>query len=188
MAGPVGPFTLLGTPPRSNNPREVERWFQQIYTILAGIPGIAWDVIDKTGSSIADLEFHDHNLTTNRDATAVHPHASLELVLQADEDSTSADLEKHLTDLLAYEWERNRVRARTITSDDTAVIGEHLTVDCTAGDVTVTLPDATTNEGYPLWIHKSDAGAYRVLTSVKNIRYQGSTMHLVSNGTDWVIS
>jgi hypothetical protein len=174
MARPQGPYTILGTPPRSSNPREIERWYQQIYAVLSGNPGIAWDVIDKAGSRLDEIETRGHDL--------------LQDILQADEDSTSADLEKHISNLLAYEWERNRIRILTKSADFTAEIGTHHSIDCSGGNVTVTLPDATTNTGYPLWLHKADNSGFRIITTVKDILYQNSTMHLVSNGTDWVIS
>jgi hypothetical protein len=62
MARPVGPFTLLNRPPRLNDTRGWERWYQQIYAALSGQPGIAWDVVDKEGSRLDDIETRNHNL------------------------------------------------------------------------------------------------------------------------------
>ena len=62
-----GPFTRLPQPPRRTrtggapDPRELERWYDKIWRILSGIPGISWDVVDKTGSNLTDIETRNHN-------------------------------------------------------------------------------------------------------------------------------
>lgn len=63
-----GPFTRLPQPPRDRNgisPFELAKWFDKIYLILAGIPGISWDVIDKAGSKLSDLETRWHSMLQN---------------------------------------------------------------------------------------------------------------------------
>lgn len=77
---------------------------------------------------------------------------------------------------------------RAVTVDTLAAIGEFLSVTCSTVDIEVLLPDATLTPGASIWIHKVDATAFKVLTSVKDIKYKRSTMHLISNGADWVIS
>lgn len=77
---------------------------------------------------------------------------------------------------------------RAVTADTLAAIGEFLSVTCSTVDITVLLPDATLTPGASIWIHKVDATAFKVLTSVKDIAFQNSTMHLISNGIDWKIS
>lgn len=62
MTRPVGPFTILSRPPRQNDARGWERWFQQVFATLSGQPGIAWDVIDKADSRLDDIEIRNHNL------------------------------------------------------------------------------------------------------------------------------
>ena len=171
--------TPLPRPPRAQRDGtvdsfEVVRWYDALWAALSKISSIAWNLIDFTGSSLDDIEDKDHS--------------QLDAVEAADPDSTSIITEKHITDLLAYGWKRNLTITREVAVDTTAVIGEHLSVTCSTVDITVLLPDATTNTGYPIWIHKTDATAFEVLTSVKDIAFQNSTMLLISNGTDWVIS
>lgn len=90
----------------------------------------------------------------------------------------------------ALEAASNKVVVRSISASDTAVAGEFLQVDCSAGNITVTLPDPTDPLilGMPIWIRKSDVSRYKVLTSVVNLAYQNTTLKLICNGTDWVIS
>jgi hypothetical protein len=171
--------TPLPRPPRAQrdgnvDPFEVVRWYDAVWAVLSKVSSIAWTSIDFTGSSLSDIKDRRHAL--------------LQAIEAADADSTNTDLGKHITDLLAYGWKRNLAITRTVTVDTTAVIGEHLSVTCSTVDITVTLPDATTNNGYPIWLHKTDATEFKILTSVKDIKFQGSTMHLISNGTNWVIS
>lgn len=174
-----GPFTGLPRPPRqtgewSVDVREMLRWFDRIWLILSGLPGIAWSVVSKAGSRLDDLESRSHN--------------QLQSVLQADVSLEDNSLEKHITNELAFAWDRNKVYTAAITADAAALAGQHLTVTCSTADITVTLPDPAANTGMPVWIHKADATGYRVRTSVKDLKFQGSTMHLISNGTAWIIS
>jgi hypothetical protein len=77
-----------------------------------------------------------------------------------------------------------------VIGDVTAEIGQFLSVTCSIADITVTLPDPTllANVGQSIWIHKVDDTDFVILTSVKDIAFQNSTMHLISNGISWVIS
>lgn len=206
-----GPFTRLSRPPRQTgnwdvDARELFKWFDRLWLILSGVPGIAWDIISKAGSKISDLEDHSHNLTSNRDSADAHPwdsitktgselqdietrpHSQLQSVLQADVDLSDADAEKHITNALAFDWDRNRCYAVATAVDAAAEAGQHISVTCSIADITITLPSAALNTGMPIWIHKTDATAFKVITSVKNLLFQNSTMHLISNGTSWVIS
>lgn len=174
-----GPFTRLPRPPRQTGVwavdlREMLRWFDRIWLVLSGLPGIAWDVISKAGSRLDDLESRDHS--------------QLQSIEQADVSLSDSSPEKHITNELAFAWDRNKVYTAAITADAAALAGQHLSVTCTTADITITLPDPAANTGMPIWIHKADATGYRVLTSVKDLKFQGSTMHLISNGTSWIIS
>jgi hypothetical protein len=77
-----------------------------------------------------------------------------------------------------------------VISDATAETGQFISVTCSSVDITITLPDPTLedNIGHSIWIHKVDATAFKVLTSVKDLAFQNSTMHLISNGISWVVS
>ena len=76
-----------------------------------------------------------------------------------------------------------------VATDYTASIGQFLSVTCSTVNITITLPAAADNEGGHIYINKVDATAYKVVvTGVKDIEFQNSTMHLISNGVDWKIS
>jgi hypothetical protein len=172
--------TPLPRPPRAQrdgnvDPFEVVRWYDALWLALSKAASIGWDIIDFTGSSLGDLEDRRHELLQDIEA--------------ADVDSTNTDPGKHITNLLGYGWKRNLTITRSVAADATAVIGEHLSVTCSTVDITVSLPDVAANNGYPVWVHKVDATAFKVLVpAAKDIKFQGSTMHLISNGTTWVIS
>lgn len=40
-------------------------WYNQLYALLSTSGSVAWSLIDKTGSSIADLANHSHNILTS---------------------------------------------------------------------------------------------------------------------------
>jgi hypothetical protein len=171
--------TPLPRPPRAQrdgnvDPFEVVRWYDALWNVLSKLHSIAWNMIDFKGSSLSDIEDRRHELLQNIEA--------------ADVDATDTSLGKHITNLLGYGWKRNLTITREVAADTTAIIGEHLSVTCSTVDITVVLPDVAANNGYPIWLHKTDDTAFAVLTSVKDIKFQGSTMHLISNGTNWVIS
>ena len=137
---PVGAFGLLPQPPREKgngfDPRELGRWFDDIWRLLSGQPGISWSVLEQ------------------------------------------------------WPWQRNQ-NGLIYTGVDLAVAaGFHVSVECTVADITITLPDPTlsSSKGMPIWIHKVDNTEFEVKTTVKDLKYQNSTMHLISNGFNWVIS
>jgi hypothetical protein len=95
-----GPFTKLPRPPQNRggniDPFELEKWFTRIWLILSGIPGITWDIIDKTGSKLSDLEFRTHIMLQN--------------VFGADVTNTDKVIEdtdhvKHVSDAQAKYWQ-----------------------------------------------------------------------------------
>jgi hypothetical protein len=179
MASLQGPFTRLTRPPRQTgnwevDSRELFKWFDRVWFILAGIPGISWTIVSKTGSKLSDIE--------------TRPHAQLQDVLQTDVDLTDTDPAKHVTNALSFDWDRNRCYIEANAASFNAVVGTFHSVTCSTADITATLPDASLNAGMPIWIHKTDATVYKITTSVKDILFQNTTMHLISNGTDWVIS
>jgi hypothetical protein len=62
---PTGPFSKLPRPPRrdstfENNSLELFRWFDQIWNILGGLPGIGWELLSKDGSKLSDIESRPH--------------------------------------------------------------------------------------------------------------------------------
>ena len=42
-------------------------WYNQLYSILSSTGSIEWSQVNKAGSSIADLQNHNHNLLTSID-------------------------------------------------------------------------------------------------------------------------
>lgn len=51
-------------PPRTNDPAELHRWLFEVRRRLIAA-GVAWTTVDKTGSSIADIENRSHTLLTD---------------------------------------------------------------------------------------------------------------------------
>lgn len=84
------------------------RWLYEVYRRLDQQGLLNWAVIDTSDASIADLGVKDHNLLTSRDAASVHPHSSLDAVLQADDTSSSGAGGKHVTDALVKKYEDHR--------------------------------------------------------------------------------
>lgn len=58
-------------------------WYNQLYTYLKSSGAIAWASIDKTGSSIADLQNHNHNLLTSMQGGAAGEYYHLNAAQQA---------------------------------------------------------------------------------------------------------
>lgn len=95
-----GPFTRLGQPARNRggviDPFELSKWFDKLWLILSGLPGISWDIIDKTGSKLSDIE--------------TRPHSDLQKVYGADTTDTGIIIEdaahvKHVSNAQAAKWE-----------------------------------------------------------------------------------
>lgn len=87
----------LGPPPRTDEPREINRWLLNLYKILVETGLLTpWDKVQKTGSNLADLD------------TASH--ASLSGILPLDPTSTDAVLNKHLSNAQGKAWEDHRAR------------------------------------------------------------------------------
>lgn len=77
MAG-VGPFTRLPRPPREiGDTNELRRWFDRIWLILSGAPGISWETLSKAGSNLTDIETRKHNDLQLRNVADAHPWDSI---------------------------------------------------------------------------------------------------------------
>ncbi len=136
-------------------------WFRDIYNRVAYKGGNA---IDDNLAFIDEINFNIDLINTkiNQNVQDIIVNADAIAVLQPD--------------------------PRTVVTDTAAEQYEFLSVTCSTVDITVTLPDATLTPGVSIWIHKVDSTAFKVLTSVKDLFFQGTTLHLVSNGTDWIPS
>lgn len=91
-----GPFTRLPRPPRTTDTFEQSKWFDRIWMILSAIPGISWDVVDKAGSKLSDIE--------------TRPHSMLQSVYGSDATNSGIVIEdtihvKHVSDEQAKRWE-----------------------------------------------------------------------------------
>lgn len=161
-------------------------------TSLTTRVGVAEGKLVQHDSDIADLDAALAALSaTANDASTKADNIELEAAgWQVSYDNQADQLSALEDNFAALEAAANKVTVRSISASDTAVIGEFLKVNCSAGHVTVTLPDPTDplNLGFPIWIRKSDNSRYKVLTDVVNIAYQNTTIKLVCDGTDWVIS
>ena len=121
----------------------------------------------------------------------VHPDQYNEDALEGDEsievyDSTLGARKTTPDSLQGYISRSNVV---FVTEDYTALVDQFLDVTCSTVDITITLPAAGVSEGKSVYITKADATVWKVVvTGVKDIEFQNSTMHLISNGVDWKIS
>ncbi len=86
------------------------------------------------------------------------------------------------------------VTVSTVAGDYSVVLA-----DATLGNITITLPDASSNKNKIYKIKKIDSSAYQVIIQgnsitqkidgdiTKNIYFQYSAMQLVCNGSNWYI-
>jgi len=42
--------------------RELYEWYQKLWYILGGLQGVSWDVVDKAGSELTDIETRQHSM------------------------------------------------------------------------------------------------------------------------------
>jgi hypothetical protein len=76
-----------------------------------------------------------------------------------------------------------------VIGDVTAEAGQFLNVTCTTSDITIALPDPALYVGASIFVRKADATAWQVIvTGVAEMAFQFSSMHLISIGTEWVIT
>ena len=47
-------------------------WYNQLYSLLSSTGAVSWSQINKAGSSIADLQNHNHNLLTSIDGAGTY--------------------------------------------------------------------------------------------------------------------
>ena len=134
------------------------RWLYEVYRHLDRAGILDWEIIDKTGGSIADIGTKDHNLLTSRDAESVHPHSSISSVLQADDTSSDGAGSKHVTNALVKKYEDHRQASQNVhgIGSDSAVVGTNTTQQVenkTVSDLQFDLdgPARTPAEGLIYW-------------------------------------
>ena len=47
-------------------------WYNQLYALLSTTGAVSWSQVNKAGSSIADLQNHNHNLLTSIDGAGTY--------------------------------------------------------------------------------------------------------------------
>ena len=115
-----GPFTKLPKPPRPSviieemkrgDLRETSAWFDRIFMILSGLPGIAWSVVSKAGSNLTDIETRNHN--------------NLQTIGEADLTSTDGTKRQHISNAQGKAWEDHRNASQDVhgIGVDNSVVG-----------------------------------------------------------------
>lgn len=79
----AGPYPRLQRPPQDS---QLRVWFNDIYKMLSGNPGILWDVVSKAGSNLTDL--------------ATRNHSGLQNIGEADETDTNTGKNKHVSNAM----------------------------------------------------------------------------------------
>jgi len=70
--------------PRTQDPREIEQWWREVYQVLSTTDAISWDLLDKASSDLADL--------------VTRSHQDLQDILSADETSADTTQDRHVSD------------------------------------------------------------------------------------------
>jgi len=112
-----GPFTRLPQPPRDRNgisPFEFAKWLDKLWLILSGMPGIAWDIVDKAGSKLTDIVTRPHSDLQNIEGTGTHH-------ITADENAEITALDSLAPGMIAKTSDA-AYSARTITGTTDVVI------------------------------------------------------------------
>lgn len=79
----AGPYQRLPRPPVNDDKTQWGIWFNEIYKMLSGIPGLSWGTVSKTGSSLTDL--------------ATRNHSDLQNIGEADDTDTDGTHDKHVS-------------------------------------------------------------------------------------------
>lgn len=66
-------------------------WYNQLYSLLNTTGSIAWSMVDKSNSSIADLQHHEHDLLTSIDGTGTNHLSASENALVTSLNTTGHD-------------------------------------------------------------------------------------------------
>lgn len=73
-----------------------------------------------------------------------------------------------------------------VSSTYTAVVGDYINADATAGAFTITTPALV--DGKEFYVRKMDASANVITVAGKDIKYQGTVIHFMCDGTSWSAS
>lgn len=99
---------ILPPPPRTEDLREIGRWFEAIHKQLSSFGYIAWGVVDKDDADIADI--------------STRPHAGLQDIGEVDATSSDATKDKHVanSDLSQVDSKVSSVGVLISTAQSTA--------------------------------------------------------------------
>ena len=154
-------------------------WYNSLYTLLSTTGSVAWDLVNKAGSSIADLQNKNHNLLTSMQGGTTGEYYHL-----------TATQNTNLGGLISAPL--TKTGNFTVGSGETNFI-------CNGGaSITVTLPTASTNTGRVLVI--KNIAAFTVVSASANVvplaggaaatailaAVAGRFATLVSDGTNWI--
>ena len=185
-------------------------WYNQLYTLLSTSGSVSWALIDKAGSSIADLATKAHNLLTGMQGGTTNEYYHLTAAQYA-----SLGVGNH-NDLLAKQGgttnEYYHLTATqngyvtglfsapvTKTANFTVATGETNIICNGTATITATLPAASTNTGRNITM--KTIAAFTVVSASSNVvplaggaagtailaATAGKWVKMVSDGTNWII-
>lgn len=154
-------------------------WYNALYALLNTTGSVAWSLVNKAGSSIADLANKNHNLLTSMQGGTTNEYYHL----------TSAQSSNLLGIISA---------PVTKTGNFTVGASESNLICNGTGSITVTLPTASSNTGRRLVI--KTIAAFTVISASSNVvplasaaagtailaATAGKYATLISDGTNWV--
>jgi len=85
---------ILRKPPQTDDPREVSVWLDELFRKLTESNALGWDNLDKATSNLNEIATRNHDV--------------LQGVNQVDETDTNATKDKHVSNLLAKDWEDHK--------------------------------------------------------------------------------
>lgn len=85
---------ILRKPPITDDPREVSVWLDELFRKLTEINALGWTNLDKGGSNLNEIATRNHDV--------------LQGVNQVDETDTNTTKDKHVSNLLAKDWEDHK--------------------------------------------------------------------------------
>ena len=185
-------------------------WYNQLYTLLSTSGSVSWALVNKAGSSIADLANKAHNLLTGMQGGTTNEYyhltaaqyASMGIGSHNSLSSIQGGTASEYYHLTAYQNTQvvNSLSAPvTKTANYTVASGEYYIINNGAATLTATLPTPSTNVGRQI-VMKTIA-AFTVVSASSNVvplaggaastpilaATAGKWARLVSDGTNWII-
>lgn len=193
----INDWMVLPPPPSLKADRDLYRWLTRVHDLLNGIQSGFILSMDTSGS-IA-------NAAAARAASAERIAADAALlsapVRDVREDAIPAApvpvidaraLVQEALLLMPPRMPPERYYVRALTADADLRLNEFADVDATAGDVTITLPDAASNSGRMCGVAKNDSSGNSVIVSgdingdvSATITVQYTALWFISVGSEW---